>query len=440
MDMVLVFRKAAEFFLAAFFLFLYFCTINALSNKNSTMNKIKKISLLLTLVVMASSFAFSQDKDENAEKKEGYQFTEDIRLDCSPVKNQYRSGTCWSFSGLSFLESELINNGKGEYDLSEAFIIWNTYSDKAEKYVRFHGSLNFGGGGAFHDVTEIIKMYGIVPEEAYDGLVIGEDYFVHGEMDKVLQKYVDGVIENKNKKLTPVWHDGFDKLLDVYIGEYPNEFTYNGVEYTPQSFADELGLDMDDYVEISSYSHHPFYEKFILEVPDNWMLHEIYNVPLDEMMKIIDKSLNDGHTVAWGADVSEKGFSWKNGVAIVPDENKPDLSGTEKEKWETLTKKERGKMLYSFDEPVAEKIITQELRQQGYDNYTTTDDHGMEIVGMATDQNGSKYYIIKNSWGTEGHIYDGFFYASEAFVRYKTIDLMVNKNTIPKSLRKKMGI
>lgn len=404
------------------------------------MNKLNKISLLLALMVLVSNFSFAQDKDESADKKEGYQFTDEIRLECSPVKNQYRSGTCWSYSGLAFLESELINNGKGEYDLSEAFIIWNTYSDKAEKYVRFHGSLNFGGGGAFHDVTEIIKAHGLVPEEAFDGLVIGEDYFVHGEMDKVLKQYVDGVIENKNRKLTPVWHDGFDALLDVYVGPYPEEFEYKGKKYTPQEFANKLDLDMDDYVEVGSYTHVPFYEEFILEVPDNWMLHEIYNVPLDEMMEIIDESLNEGHTVAWGADVSEKGFSWKTGVAVVPDEDKPDLSGTEKEKWESLTSKERSKMLYNFDEPVAEKEITQELRQEAYDNYTTTDDHGMEIVGMAKDQNGTKYYIIKNSWGTEGHIYDGFFYASEAFVRYKTIDIMVNKNTIPKSLKKKMGI
>ncbi|MCP3926758.1 MAG: aminopeptidase [Desulfobacterales bacterium] len=404
------------------------------------MNKTTKISLLIAFVVMASNFAFTQDKDENAEKKEGYQFTEDIRLDCSPVKNQYRSGTCWSYSGLSFLESELINNGQGEYNLSEAFIVWNTYSDKADKYVRFHGSLNFGGGGAFHDVTEIIKEHGIVPEEAFDGLVIGEEYFVHGEMDKVLQQYVEGVVENKNKKLTPVWHNGFESLLDVYIGPYPNNFTYDEKEFTPQSFAEHLGLNMDDYIEIGSYTHHPFYEKFILEVPDNWMLDEIYNLPLDEMMDIIDESIKEGHTIAWGADISEKGFSWKNGVAVVPDEDKPDLSGTEKEKWESLTSKEQAKMLYSFDEPVAEKEITQELRQEGFDNYTTTDDHGMEIVGIARDQNGSKYYIIKNSWGTQGYKYDGFFYASEAFVRYKTIDIMVNKNVIPKHLKKKMGI
>nr|NQU91094.1 aminopeptidase [Bacteroidota bacterium] len=403
----------------------------------------KKIQLPVVTLIAAIFFlqaAFAQKESENKDESEGFIFTDEIRLNCTPVKNQYRSGTCWSYSGLALLESELLNAGKGEYDLSEAFIIRTAYSDRATKYVRFHGSLNFGGGGAFHDVTEMIKEYGIVPEEVYPGNVIGEDLFVHGEMDNVFAAYVDGVIENKNKKLTPVWHDGFEGLLDVYIGEYPETFIYNGIEYTPKSFADELGLNIDDYVEFGSFTHHPFYETFILEVPDNWLLHEIYNVPLDEMMEIIDNSLIEGHTIAWGADVSEKGFSWSNGVAIVPDEEKPDLAGTEKEKWESLTSKEKSKMLYSFDGPVKEKVITQDMRQEAFDNYTTTDDHGLEIVGIARDQNGGKYYIIKNSWGAEGHKYDGFFYASESFVKYKTMDIGVNKNTIPRNIRKKLDL
>jgi len=400
------------------------------------MTKIFKITPLIIALLIALP-GISQEKKE---KKNGYEFTDVIRLDNTPVKNQYRSGTCWSYSGLAFLESELLKAGKGEYDLSEAFIIRVSYKKKAGDYVRWHGNLNFGGGGAFHDVTDAIAEIGIVPESVYDGLVIDEDYFVHGEMDEVFGDYMKGVIENKNRKLTPVWSKGFDGLLDAYIGEYPETFTYEGKEYTPKSFAAELGLNMDDYVEIGSYTHHPFYQEFILEVPDNWRLGEIHNLPLDEMMAVIDNSLEKGHTVAWGADVSEKGFSWKNGVAVVPDENNNDLSGTEKEKWEKLTSKEKSAMLYSFDEPAKEKVITQELRQKDFDNYTTTDDHGMEIVGTAKDQNGGKYYIIKNSWGTEGHIYDGYFYASESFVRYKTIDVMVNKNTIPKKIAKEMGL
>jgi len=224
------------------------------------------------------------------------------------------------------------------------------------------------------------------------------------------------------------------------MGPVPEKFTFKGKDYTPQSFAAELGLNLEDYVEFGSYLHHPFYGKFIIEVPDNWMLHEIYNIPLDEMMQVIDNSLNEGHTVAWGADVSEKGFSWSNGVAVVPDEEKPDFSGTEKERWEKLTKKERADMIYSFEEPVAEKYISQELRQLAFDNYNTTDDHGMEIIGMAKDQKGTKYYIIKNSWGATDHKFNGYFYASESFVRYKTIDIMVNKNTVPKDIKKKVDL
>lgn len=404
------------------------------------MKRFNYFTCALLVALFAAQMTFAQEeKKEEEEKKEVYEFTDVIRLKSTPVKNQYRSGTCWGYSGLGFLESELLNSGKGEYDLSEAFIIRNAYSDKGDLYVRFHGNGNFSGGGAFHDVTEMIKKNGIVPDTVYDGLVIGEEYFVNGEMDYVLQAYVDAVIKNKNRKLTPVWEKGYEGILDAYIGEYPETFIYNEKEYTPENFAEELGLNMDDYVEISSFTHHPFYEKFILEVPDNWMLHEIYNVPLDEMIEIIDNSLEDGHTIAWGADVSEKGFSWKNGVAVVPDEEKPDLSGTERDKWEKLTKKEKQKELYNFEEIVAEKNITQEMRQEGFDNFTTTDDHGMEIVGIAKDQEGNKYYIVKNSWGTDGK-YDGYFYASEPFVAYKTIDIMVNKNAIPKKIRKKLGI
>ncbi|MBN3034583.1 MAG: aminopeptidase [Bacteroidales bacterium] len=393
---------------------------------------------LMVVMMLAGGPVPAQEEEE--QKKEGYQFTIVKELPATPVKNQYRSGTCWSFSSLSFLESELIRLGKGEYDLSEMFIVWNTYAEKAEKYVRFHGKINFGGGGAFHDALHIISRYGIFPEEVYSGRVIGEENHVHGELDAVAEAYVNAVIKNPNRKLTPVWFTGFKGILDAYLGEYPGSFTFNEKEYTPETFARELDIRPEDYLEIGSYSHHPFYGQFILEVPDNWLLDRIYNIPLDEMMQIIDHAIENGYTVAWGSDISEKGFSWKDGVAIVPDEELTDLSGTEKERWEKLTEAERKKALYSFEEPVKEKVITQEIRQQEFDNYQTQDDHGMHITGIATDQNGNRFYKVKNSWGAEDHIYDGYFYASEAFVRLKTIDIMVHRDAVPKEILKKLGL
>ncbi|MFP4047452.1 MAG: aminopeptidase C [Bacteroidales bacterium] len=388
---------------------------------------------LITLLITAPSFA--QDEET------GYEFTTVEELPATSVKNQYRSGTCWSFSGISLLESEMIRMGKEAVDLSEMWIVRHAYSDKAEKYVRFHGHLNFAGGGAFHDVTNMIKEYGIVPESVYDGLEYGEDKHVHGEFDAVLKGYVDEVMENKNKKLTPVWHDGFNKLLDTYMGEKPEKFTYEGKEYTPESFASEyVGINPDDYIELSSYTHHPFYSKFILEVPDNWAYGEVYNVPVDELIEVIDHAIESGYTVAWASDVSEKGFSWKNGVAIVPSEDIEDKTGTEQSKWEDLTEEEKEKMMYSFEEPVNEKKITQEMRQEAFNNWKTTDDHGMHITGIAKDQNGTKYYKVKNSWSDKDHIYDGYLYASEAFVRYKTMDIMIHKDALPEEIADKLGL
>lgn len=383
--------------------------------------------------------AFIQAQEEDKEEKKGYEFTVLKEIPVTSVKDQHRSGTCWSFASTSFFEAELLRQGKGEYDLSEMFIVWNTYYDKAERYIRWHGNVNFGAGGAFHDVTEIIDNVGIVPESVYSGKVIGEEGHVHGEMDAAIKGYMDGVMKNKNRKLTPAWKEGLAGILDAYLGEYPDRFIYEGKEYTPGTFAQSLGLDMDDYIEIGSYTHHPFYEKFIIEVPDNWMLDEIYNVPLEEMMEVIDNALENGYTVAWGADVSEKGFSWKNGVAIVPEADLDDMTGTERERWEALTEKEKQKMLYKFEGPGKEKVITQEMRQEAFDNYQTTDDHGMHITGMAEDQDGNEYYLVKNSWGTDGNDYEGYFYASKPFVAYKTIDIMVHKDAIPNIIKEKLG-
>jgi bleomycin hydrolase len=307
--------------------------------------------------------------------------------------------------------------------------------------VRLHGSLNFGAGGAFHDVTNVIKKYGIVPEEVFKGLNYGEEKHVHGELDRLLLDNVKAVVDNPNKKLTSAWHEAFDATLDSYLGKLPEKFNYQGKEYTPQSFAtDYVGLNMDDYVEITSYTHHPFYSKFIIEVPDNWSWDEVYNVPLSEFDEIVDNAVSNGYPVAWAADVSEKGFATsQKGVAVIPVVDKANMTDAEITKWEKLSEKEKNEELYKLEKPGQEKVITQELRQIDFDDYQTTDDHGMLIVGTAKDQNGAPYYKVKNSWGSYND-YNGYFYASKPYVEYKTMSIMVHKDAIPKNIRKKLNL
>lgn len=399
----------------------------------------KRIIYVLAIALLMSSTAFAQKKDKKAkkDKQEGYEFTVVKDNPATSVKDQNRSGTCWAFSGLAFIESELLKAGKGEYDLSEAWIYRHAYPEKADRYVRLHGSATFTEGGAFQDIPYIIKKYGIVPEEVYRGLNYGTDKPDFTEVTPALDGFIKPLASAKS--LSTAWKQGLESLLDSYFGKCPEKFTYKGKEYTPITFAESLGLDWDNYIEIGSYTHHPFYETFMLEVPDNWLHAQIYNVPLDEMMEIIDNAIMNGYTIGWGADVSEKGFSWKNGVAIVPDEEKRDLSGTEKEKWEKLTASEKAAATYSFDGTAKEKKITQQMRQKGFDSFQTTDDHGMQITGIYKDQNGNKFYKVKNSWDAIGK-YDGYFYASEAFVRYKTIDFQINKNALTPAMRNKLGI
>lgn len=394
--------------------------------------------LLVSLILAAFNAGFAQENEKKPDS--GYVFSVIKQLPATSVKNQNRSSTCWGYSAISFLESELLRKGKDTFNLSEMYCVRNAYSDKALMYVRFNGKHNFGPGGAAHDVTSVLKKYGMVPEEVYTGNTIGEPNPVHGELDAVLLADLDAVLKNPNRKLTPVWHQGFNGLLDAYLGKTPDKFIYKAKEYNPKSFSDMLGLNPDDYVELSSYSHHPFYSKFIIEIPDNWEMSEVYNLPVDELIEVIDNSINEGYTVVWGADISEKGFSWKNGVAVVPDKNATEITGMESAKWTKMSDSEKDKLLFKFDKPNPEKKITQEMRQVEFDNYQTTDDHGMHLTGMARDQNGTKYYLIKNSWGTEGSPYKGYFYASEPYARLKTMAIMVHKNAIPKEIRKKLGM
>lgn len=368
----------------------------------------------------------------------GYRFTVVKENPITSIKNQSNSGTCWCFSGLGFLESELLRTGKGEYDLSEMYIVRRNYSDKAQKYVRLNGSLNFAQGGSFADVFETLDEYGVLPNAELPGLNYGESMHKHGEVEAVLTGYLKGLIENKNKKLSTAWFTGFNSVLDAYFGAIPQNFTYGGKSYTPQSFAQSLGLKSENYLSFTSFTHHPFYSAFAVEVPDNWRWALSYNLPLDEMMAAIDHALENGYTVAWATDVSEVGFT-RNGLAVVPDDAAPENIGSDQAHWLGLRQADKDGALKRKVEagPVKEVTVTQETRQIGYDNYETTDDHGMQIYGIARDQNGTKYYMVKNSWGETGN-YNGIWYASEAFVRYKTISFVIHRDAVQKDIARKL--
>lgn len=398
-------------------------------------------NLLLSAFVLCVAFtAGAQTPDSTA--AEGYRFTDTKLIATTPVKDQNRSGTCWSFSTLSFLESEMLRAGAPAMHLSEMWIVRHSFMDKAEKYVRMHGELNFAEGGASRDVTEGIKAHGIVPFEVYPGLNYGTEKPDFHELSVVLKAYLDAVIttgDKSQKPLSTAWKRGFNAILDEYFGPLPETFVYEGKEYTPASFAASLPLDMEDYIDVTSFTHHPFYQQFIIEVPDNWMWGTVYNVPLDEMMQIIDHALANGYTVSWGTDVSEKGFSRTKAIGIVPEADMEGMSGTEAERWGKLTDKEKEEALYQFDKPGRERSITQQMRQTAFDNYETTDDHGMLIMGTAVDQTGTPYFKVQNSWGLKSP-YEGFWYFSRPFVAYKTTSIMVNKNALPKDVAKKLGL
>ena len=393
---------------------------------------------MFALIFGLSFLANAQDAKSNQPK--GYQFTDIKRLPATSVKDQARAGTCWSWSGISFFESEMIRMGKEPIDLSAMYIVRHAYSDKATTFVRLHGSMNFAVGGAFCDVMHVIKNYGIVPMDVYKGLNYGEPNHAFGEIDDVLAGYVNAVIKNSNKKLSTAWKKGFDGILDAYLGEEPEKFEYKGKEYTPRTFADEVvGLNMDDYVSLTSFTHHPFYSQFAIEVPDNWLWGMSYNLPIDELAQVMSNAIDNGYTFAWASDVSERGFQTSQpGVAVVPTTDTKEMSGAEIAKWEAMPKGNQTPDAFRQG-PAPEKEITQEMRQQEFDNYLTTDDHGMHVIGKAKDQNGTVYYIVKNSWN-QYNKFGGYFYASEPFMKYKTMNIIVHKNAIPKDIRKKLGI
>ena len=392
----------------------------------------KNIVTVMMMMFAAISVAAQTDT--------GYVFTTVKDLPATSVKDQYRSGTCWSFSGLSFIESEILRNGGDTLNLSEMFVVRKCYEYKAEKYIRMHGTINFDAGGAFFDVFWVLDHYGFLPESAYKGLNYGEDNHVHGEVNSALQSFVKSIETNKNRKLSTAWEGAVNGILDSYFGDIPESFKYEGKSTNKEDFTKKyVDIDPSDYVSITSYTHHPFYQKFILEIPDNWLWGESYNVPMDEMAEICNYAVENGYSIAWGGDVSEKGFSFKNGLAIVPDVKVEDMNDLERAKWEKMTQSEKDKKLYTFKKPGPEKKITQEMRQEEFDNYQTTDDHGMHITGLVKDQNGTIYYKVKNSWNTNNK-YDGYLYMSEPYLKLKTMNFVVHKDAIPKDIKKKLGI
>lgn len=394
---------------------------------------IKKIILALTVAVSAT-YAFAQEKAGDSKPAE-YEFTVIKEAPVTSIKNQYRSGTCWCFSALSFLESEIIRmKGCNDIDLSEMFVVGKSYHDRGIKYVRLDGALGFSAGSSFGDVLHVVDDYGIVPQSAMSGMNYGTDKPEQSELDAVLEAYIKAVTENPNRKLTTAWLKGYDGIINAYLGEYPTQFEYNGASYTPESFRDWLGINADDYVNLTSFTHHPFYEPFIIEVRDNWRWDSAYNLPIDEFMEVMYNAIDKGFTIAWGSDVSEAGFT-RNGLATVPDVDQKPGAGSDQEHWLGKDESAKPQVITSS----SEKTITQEMRQIAYDNKQTTDDHGMHIYGLAQDQDGNKFFIVKNSWGDAGK-YNGIWYASDAFVRYKTLNIVVHKDALPKDIKKKLGI
>ena len=387
-----------------------------------------KRSLFALAAIMLSLSAVAQEV-----KQDKPEFTVVKQAPVTSVKNQYRSGTCWCYSALSFVESEIIRQKGIEVDLSEMFVVNHAYFDRAVKYIRLDGKLGFSAGSSFGDVFEVIKAYGIVPQDVYSGMNYGTELPVQGELDAVLEGFVKALVTNPNRKLTPAWKPAFQGILDAYLGEIPATFKAEEKAFNPLTYRDYLGINTDDYINLTSFTHHPFYEPFIIEVCDNWRWGSAYNLPIEELMEVMYNAVENGYTIAWGADVSEKGFT-RSGIATVPDFENKVTAGSDQERW--VGKSDAGK---EESAPAEEKVITQEMRQIAYDNKETTDDHGMHIYGLAKDQNGNPYFIVKNSWGKAGD-YEGIWYASDAYVRYKTLNIVVHKDALPKSIKKKLGI
>ena len=402
----------------------------------------KKIILAAMAVMLTLNAGAAEKKD--GEKANQPVFTTVKANPITSIKNQNRSGTCWDYSTLSFFEAELLRKTNKTFDLCEAFVANKTYMDRAIQVVRLHGDCQFAQGGSAYDPLFAIQHYGICPEDAMPrtGSLYGDTLFNFNEFFNVMSPYVAAVAKSNASKLSPAWKNGLQGILDSYLGKCPESFKYEGKTYTPKSFAAAIGLDSvacNEYVSFTSYTHHPFWTTFAVEVQDNWRNPLSWNVPIEDLGRIIDNAIMNGYTVAWGGDVSEEGFT-RDGLAYMYDTKKLEsLEGSDMARWLKLTNTQKKNLIDSLGVNVPEVTPTQKQRQERYDNWELTDDHGMLIYGIAKDQNGKEYYMVKNSWGEYGD-YKGTWYMTKAFVAYKTMDFMVNKNAIPKDIRKKLGI
>ena len=393
--------------------------------------------LFLGLMAASAFFCSASAAIENPDST-GFKFTDVKVVKSTSMKNQAKSGTCWCFSGNSFLEDEILRITGKEYDLSEMFIVRMCYLDKADKYIRTNGHVNYNQGGSLLDNPYVWSKHGMMPEEAYKGLNHGETNHNHYEMCEGIIGYLNAVNKKPGRKLTTAWLNGVAGILDAYFGQVPETFTYEGKTYTPKTFAQSLGLDMNNYIAFTSFSHHPFNKPFGLEVADNWLWGQYTNVTLEDFKAIVDYAVENGYPVGWAADVSEGGFKWNKGYAVIPEETKEsDLEGSELARWVKLSAKEKESKRFDIKGPVKEITVTQESRQKMFDSQETTDDHGMVIEGYAVDQNGKRYYKVKNSWDDK-QIYKGYFYVSEAYFMAKTLSIMVHKDAVPKSVLKKL--
>ena len=402
------------------------------------MKKFLTLALMATIALSASA----AKKKEAAKDANKPVFTVIKENPITSVKDQNRSGTCWDYSTLSFFEAEILKATGKTYDLDESFVANKTYMERAIQVVRFHGDCQFAQGGSAEDVLQTMKTHGIIPQGImpFPGSLYGDSLNNFNEFFGVLEPYVAAIAKSDAKKISSAWKTGMQGILDAYLGKCPEKFTYEGKEYTPKSFMASLGINLDDYVTITSYTHHPFYTTFAVEIQDNWRFPLSYNLPMDEMMQVIDNAIDNGYTIAWGGDVSEDGFTRK-GLAYAVDSKKTQqsLQGSDMAKWLKMTATKKRDIIDSLGCTVPEIVATQELRQERFDNWELTDDHGMLIYGVAKDQNGKEYYMVKNSWGETGD-YKGTWYMTKTFIAANTMDFLINKNAIPAEIRKKLGI